>query len=274
MTISRDNFLHRCKNLLLSENLSVVLVGAGNVSWHLAKAISGTGIKLKQVVSRSYENALEVAALAQGALATSSLDLSSCHAELVILAVPYAALEQVIAQLQLPKNACVAHTSGSLPLEVLTEKFGNRAGVFYPLQTFSKGAETKFNKVPILLEAGDQKTFCLLEEVAHKLSRKVVAIDSEKRKQLHLAAVFACNFTNHLLGISRELLEIANLDTTLLQPLIEETIHKALVNPPFEVQTGPAARGDKEVINRHLLMLQQHPADQELYDLLRMSIEQ
>src|SRR5690606_26963870 len=131
-----------------------------------------------------------------------------------------AALEEVIAQLQLPKNACVAHTSGSLPLEVLSKKFGDKAGVFYPLQTFSKGTETKFNKVPILLEAPDPKTFCLLEEVARKLSRKVVSLDSEKRKQLHLAAVFACNFSNHLLGIGQTLLQEAGLDHTLLHPLI------------------------------------------------------
>src|SRR5690606_12757332 len=122
-----------------------------------------------------------------------------------------------------PENAVVAHTSGSISLEVLQHKTGIRPGVFYPLQTFTKGTPVDFLKIPFLIE-GEKGAYHVLKDLAQGMSAKVLLAHSDQRQQLHLSAVFACNFTNHLLGISRELLEIANLDTTLLQPLIEETI--------------------------------------------------
>jgi predicted short-subunit dehydrogenase-like oxidoreductase (DUF2520 family) len=157
---------------------------------------------------------------------------------------------------------------------VLEQIPGARASVFYPLQTFSKSKPVDFQTVPVLLESEDEQTLHALQSVAASISREVHLVSSNKRKQLHLAAVFACNFTNHLLGISREILQQAALPPTLLQPLIQETIAKAAQQPPFQVQTGPAIRHDQNVIEEHLHMLQDYPTYQQLYQQLTNSIQQ
>ncbi len=261
--------------LTIDEHLSVVLIGAGNVAWHLAQALQEykkSDTDVVQIYSRNLNRARGLAALINGASATNSLDFSDSAANIFLIAVPDAAIEQVVAQAKFPANAVVAHTSGSIPLEALS-KIGPNCGVFYPLQTFTKGKPVDFTKVPILLE-GNELVYNKLWRLALGMSPRITFVSSWQRQQLHLAAVFACNFTNHLLGISHHILDLANLDLKLLRPLIEETMNKALQNPPFGVQTGPAVRGDKNVINRHLHMLQQHPNYQEIYDVLSASIEQ
>lgn len=151
---------------------------------------------------------------------------------------------------------------------------GARSGVFYPLQTFSKSKPVDLTHTPLLIEAEEEEALQQLTQLAHTLSTQVHSVSSDARKQLHLAAVFACNFTNHLLGISRQLLEEAHLPQTLLQPLISETFTKASQQPPFTVQTGPAIRGDQNVMQEHLRLLQQHPRYQTLYQQLSDSIQE
>jgi predicted short-subunit dehydrogenase-like oxidoreductase (DUF2520 family) len=124
------------------------------------------------------------------------------------------------------------------------------------------------------VEAADAETADALKSLAATITRQVVALSSEDRQQLHLAAVFACNFTNHLLGIGQELLLRQHLDPALLQPLIEATFHKALRQPPFQVQTGPAVRGDANILARHQDLLQDQPRYREIYALLSESIRQ
>ncbi|GAB3826534.1 hypothetical protein GCM10028895_37660 [Pontibacter rugosus] len=167
----------------------------------------------------------------------------------------------------------MAHTSGSQPLEIISSIEDAAAGVFYPLQTFSKSKPVDFAQIPLLVESQDETTLQALKLLAQSISSKVEVVGSGARKQLHLAAVFACNFTNHLLGISQQLLQEANLPKELLQPLIQETIAKATQQPPFSVQTGPAVRHDDNVINAHLHMLQEQPQWHEIYRLLTLSIQ-
>jgi predicted short-subunit dehydrogenase-like oxidoreductase (DUF2520 family) len=201
-------------------------------------------------------------------------DLTATDAELVLVAIPDAALTSLASALRVPKGAIVAHTSGSQPLTALQGIAGARAGVFYPLQTFSKAIPVDFKRIPILVEAEDEQTLQKLQQVAASISIEVHTVDSAKRKQLHLAAVFACNFTNHLLGISRELLEKSSLPNTLLLPLIQETVSKAMQQHPFQVQTGPAVRHDQNVIDEHLRLLQDQPLYQRVYQLLTHSIQE
>lgn len=254
--------------------MKIALIGAGNVAWHLGKALHQAGHEVVAVYSRTAANRETLAKLLPPAASISTLDLTATSAELVLIAVPDAALTDVVATIKVQKGTIVAHTSGSQPLAVLQGIVEARIGVFYPLQTFSKSKPVDFKMIPILLEAKNEQTLQTLQNVAASISNEVHTVDSDKRSQLHLAAVFACNFTNHLLGISRELLEQGGLPNTLLQPLITETIAKAIQQHPFQVQTGPAVRHDQNVIDEHLKLLQQYPTYQHLYKLLTQSIQE
>ncbi|WP_187262611.1 Rossmann-like and DUF2520 domain-containing protein [Pontibacter beigongshangensis] len=250
----------------------IALIGAGNVAWHLGQALAAAGHTISYVYSRTAAHRDALAAkLAANPLAHP--DLRKHEIDIAILAVPDAALAQVARALQVPANTIVVHTSGSQPLQALAEKPGVRAGVLYPLQTFSKEKPVNFGTIPILIEATEEQTLQELRALAGSLSQTVHTVTSEARKQLHLAAVFACNFTNHLLGISKDLLRQASLPDTLLQPLIQETMAKAAAYHPFSVQTGPAARGDQNVLEEHLQLLQQQPTYRQIYEVLSSSIQ-
>ncbi|WP_242926560.1 Rossmann-like and DUF2520 domain-containing protein [Pontibacter vulgaris] len=253
--------------------MRIALIGAGNVAWHLAHTAVAAGHQVVALYSRTVEAA---EALAKEFTATQVIptpDFTSVEADIVIIAIPDAAVAAVASQVKVNAGTIVVHTSGSLPLQVLQSINDARIGVFYPLQTFTKGKPVDFKQVPVLLEAENESTLTLLKAFAQSISQHVIEVTSEKRKHLHLAAVFACNFTNHLLGISREILLEADLPATLLQPLIQETIQKAASQHPFLVQTGPAIRRDENVIKTHLHLLQNHPQYQQLYQQLTQSIQ-
>ncbi|MBF9251763.1 DUF2520 domain-containing protein [Pontibacter sp. 172403-2] len=254
--------------------MKIAFIGAGNVAWHLSQALAAAGHEITAVYSRSATSREALARLLPAAKPVASLaELAGMAADIILIAVPDAVIATVAQQLQVPPGTLVAHTSGSQPLAILEDINGARTGVFYPLQTFSKAKAVDFKAVPLLIEARDEQALQKLEQLAQSISDQVQRVSSEARRQLHLAAVFACNFTNHLLGISRELLQEANLPPGLLQPLIHETIAKAALHPPFEVQTGPAVRHDENVIAGHLHLLAQHPRYSELYRQLTDSIQ-
>lgn len=253
--------------------MKTTLIGSGNVAWHLGKALQQARHDIVAVYSPTAAHREALAQVLPPAKAVDSLDLRATGAELFVIAVPDAAIASVAAAVRVPDSAIVVHTSGSQPLAALQGIAGARPGVFYPLQTFSKSKSVDFSTTPILIEAEDEQTLQILQAVASTISQEVHQVDSFKRKQLHLAAVFACNFTNHLLGISRQLLHQAALPDTLLQPLIQETIAKAMQNHPFQVQTGPAVRHDQNVIEEHLRLLQDQPLYQQVYQLLTQSIQ-
>lgn len=253
--------------------MTITFIGSGNVAWHLSQALQQTGHSVTGIFSRNTATADALVQQLPQATRLPSLYLTDTHTDVVLIAVPDAALPQVAQELQVQPGTLVAHTSGSQPLHMLQTIAGARVGVFYPLQTFSKSKPLDLEQVPILVEATEQDTLQQLQQLAHSLTDKVHTAASGTRRQLHLAAVFACNFTNHLLGISQQLLQEASLTNELLQPLIQETIAKAMQQHPYSVQTGPAIRHDQIVIDTHLQMLQQHPHLQELYHLLTQSIQ-
>lgn len=254
--------------------MKIAFIGAGNVAWHLAQALAAAGHAVTAIYSRNAAHREALAKLLPQASSVASLPaLAATQPDVILVAVPDDAIASVAQQLHVQPGTVVAHTSGSQPLAILASITGARAGVFYPLQTFSKAKPVDFKEIPLLLEAPDAQALKQLEQLAQSISGQVQQVSSASRGQLHLAAVFACNFTNHLLGISRQLLQEAGLPLTLLQPLIHETIAKALQHPPFQVQTGPAARHDENVIATHLHQLAQHPHYQALYRQLTDSIQ-
>ena len=143
----------------------------------------------------------------------------------------------------------------------------------YPLQTFSKNKSIDFSNIPLCLEASNENALTLLKGIAGKLSSNITEVDSDKRKILHLAAVFACNFTNHLYALADEVLTANGLDFDILRPLIEETVSKVQNELPLNVQTRPAIRNDNETIKKHEELLKQQPALLEIYKTLSDSIK-
>ncbi|MDX5347471.1 MAG: DUF2520 domain-containing protein [Hymenobacteraceae bacterium] len=255
-----------------SQPLKIVLLGAGNVAWHLALALEQAGHRVQTIYNRHLHKAQELAVQLQQAEATTASDFSKLKADVFILTVADQALPEVLQQAVFPEGSLVVHTSGSHDLSVFSEKQLINGGVFYPLQTFSKSKPVDFKNVPVCIEAARETDKQLLQQLAQSISNKVAYVTSAERRVLHVAAVFACNFTNHLLGISHDILERSHLDATLLHPLIQETVDKATHFPPFSVQTGPAARGDENIIHKHLQMLQDEPVYRQLYYLLSESI--
>jgi len=259
--------------------MRISFVGAGNVAWHLSQALEQAGHHIVEVYSRDARNARRLVNKLYDTQIAPDLDFSENPAELIILAMPDDALFHVCSNIILPDNCTVVHTSGTKTLTELDSlisiygDFPAKTGVFYPLQTFSKDVPIDFSDVPLCIEATDSPTEQLLIGLAQDISNVVYLMNSDERKILHVAAVFACNFTNHLLAISERLLSVENLEFSLLKPLIQETIRKALeASNPAIVQTGPARRGDRQTMEKHLEYLDKYPQWQGLYEVLSESI--
>jgi predicted short-subunit dehydrogenase-like oxidoreductase (DUF2520 family) len=251
---------------------SVSLIGSGNVAWHLSQALEKAGHQVREIYSRGTEHAEKVADKLYDAQVVTTLDFSESTSTIFLLCVSDDAIGGVADQIILPdEDAILCHTSGSQPLEVLAGRL--HTGVFYPLQTFSKSRRVDVGNVPFCIEASDGETENTLVDLAQSLSQTVYLVNSQERRTLHIGAVFAGNFTNHLLALAQQLLSQEGLEFDLLKPLIRETVEKALEAPdPAAVQTGPAVRRDYQVINAHLDYLQHMPHRQALYKILSDSI--
>ncbi len=262
--------------------MNISFIGAGNVAWHLTQKLENAGHSIIDVFSRDIQNAKSLAAQLYDTDVKHDLNYSESPSQVFVIAVKDSALEEVVERLVLPENAILVNTSGTLPLETLeklVEVYSDVpvcTGVFYPLQTFTREEPLASGEIPFCIEASDQQTAEKLVSLAQSISRNVYEIDSEERKILHIAAVFANNFTNHLLSVSADVLEREGLDFEMLGPLITETYRKALAaGDPSFVQTGPARRGDWETTNNHLAYLQAaSPEWAKLYRTISESIRE
>ena len=246
--------------------MDIVLVGSGNVATHLGGALVGAGHRVKQVYSRTAAHAV---ALADTLDAEAITDLAAIdtHADIYILAVKDDAIAAVAEQLPGTLQGVVVHTAGSVDIAVF-DGYVAVHGVFYPLQTFSKAKLVDFATIPIAVEASDDTTLAVLETLAASISNRTFRCDSKQRLSLHVAAVFACNFTNHFYAIAARILEENRLDFDLIRPLILETAEKAMEHQPADVQTGPAVRHDVRTMAKHRELLKADPALSSLYELV------
>ena len=250
----------------------VTIIGAGNLGSQLGRAMADRGLSIEQVFSRSIEKAQGLA-LAVGAAYTPFLEDITGGADLYMLAVRDDAIESVARALSknLPPSSLLVHTSGARASTVL-EPFFERYGIFYPLQTISRGRPLAVDKVPFCIHANKEAEAEALMAMASRLSGSVHRMEDAERAYLHMAAVFANNFPNHLFAIAHRLLERRGLDFDLLRPLIEETAAKVMDGPPADLQTGPAIRGDANTLQIHLDLLDDEPEIQQLYLQLTRSI--
>ena len=250
--------------------MNIVLLGSGNVATHLALALKAIGENIVQVFSPNLINAKALADRVDSAYINNLAQINS-DADLYIISVKDDAIVEVARKLA-DVNGLVVHTSGTTDIKVLSTEV-KHAGVFYPLQTFSKTKNVDFKTIPLCLEANEASQLELLQLLATRLSNKVYQLDGEKRKVLHLAAVFACNFTNHMYALASQILNANDLHFDIIRPLIAETADKVMLDLPENVQTGPAIRQDEGTINKHLTMLADLPELQEIYQTLSDSIK-
>ena len=188
------------------EDTPIVFIGAGNLATNLAKALYHKGFRIVQVYSRTMESARTLAEKVEAEYTTDLQEVSK-DAKLYIVSLKDAALVDLLPQITEGKqNSLLVHTAGSIPMSIW-EGYAERYGVFYPMQTFSKQREVNFQEVPFFVEAKRPEDVELLKAVAATLSEKVYEASSEQRKSLHLAAVFICNFTNHMYALAADLLE-------------------------------------------------------------------
>lgn len=247
--------------------MEIVLIGSGNVATHMAMALKGAGHRIVQVYSRTMRNA-KLLACKVGANPIDDVDTVHSAADLYIFSVRDTALPEIASQMPLTTGVW-AHTAGSIPVSVLFPH--KERGVLYPLQTFSKEREVNFKDIPLFIEGESIETTTLLKELAEGISENVYFLSGDKRRFLHLAAVFACNFTNHMYTLASEIMGEEEISFRMLNPLIAETAAKAMEMDPHAAQTGPAVRFDEKVIQKHLELLND-PMKKEIYALLSKSI--
>ena len=193
-------------------------------------------------------------------------------ADLYLLAVSDAAITTLAESLPIPAEAAVVHTAGGIGIEALPARF-DRRGVLYPLQTFTQGRSVDFAKIPLFVEGNDDTFTSELEAFARNLSRTVYRADSDRRVRLHLAAVFACNFVNHMYAVAERIAGSAGLPFDVLKPLIAQTAAKALdAASPADVQTGPAVRNDTGTRARHCALLDDDLQLKNIYSIISNSI--
>ena len=250
-------------------NLKICVVGAGNLATQLSEVLAQTGYKIVQVYSRTEESAKQLADRLQTNFTTSTESITA-EADIYFVALKDSAVDKVLSKVEFGDKLLV-HCSGSLPMNILSS-YSDNYGVFYPLQTFSKNRKVDFKKIPIFLEASSEENLNILEEIAHEVSESVTRLNSEKRKSLHIAAVFACNFANHCYTMAAKYLESKDLSFEILRALIMETAQKVQELHPKDAQTGPAIRFDENIINAHLNELNEMPDLQELYNSISKSI--
>ena len=251
--------------------MKIVFIGAGNLAFHLSKALQNGGFTIAQIYSRTKASAKELAD-ALNTQYTTNVGSIVDDATVYIMSVSDSAIGQLTEHLT-TLDGLVVHTAGSVDVNVFEGKIKN-FGVIYPLQTFSKSRTVNFSEIPVFIEANSRDNLHTISKLANAISQKVFYASSDERLQLHLSAVFGCNFVNNLYNVSVQLARKARFDMSVLAPLILETAHKALASGnPEEVQTGPAARNDRDVMKKHIESLSDKPEWKELYKLLSDNIK-
>lgn len=251
---------------------SVVFIGAGNIATSLAFAFKNAGWNIVQVYSRTVSSASHLANMV-GAAPVVSFDDIATSADVYIIAIPDQSIPDVLDGLK-KVSGVVVHTSGSTPMEVLSEVGTGKYGVFYPFQTFSRSKRVDLSDVPIFVEANTNNVLNFLVETGNELSNRVSVLTSENRVWLHVAGVFAGNFTNHILALTYKLAVEHGIAFNVVEPLVEETVKKAFTGNPKDFQTGPAIRNDNSTVRLHSTLLNDFDEQlQKIYNELSLSIQ-
>ena len=245
--------------------MQIIIIGSGNVAYHLAKAFKESGVEVAQIFGRNKPELSKISEKLSIPFSTETI----ADADLYLISVSDTSISEVSTLIK-KENVLVAHTSGSVSREALNGSY--RKSVFYPLQTFSKSKKLDYSKIPFFIDTENENDAVILRNLALKISKNVMFADDEKRKHIHLTAVFACNFVNHLYARAKEISDSQNIPFDYFLPLIDETTQKIHELEPKLAQTGPAVRGDNRVLEIHKQLI----TDEEklkIYKTLNESIK-
>lgn len=248
--------------------MKIGIAGTGNLAWHLCRIAEKSGYAVSQIWGRKPDMAKKLADGVQADHIEHASEFMS-DLDIIFLVVKDDAIESVSAQC--PKGPLLVHCSGTTSIEVIQSE---RRAVCWPIQSFITGKSMSYSQVPVFIEIESDRLEDKLSDLWKKSGMKVFTADSELRKRIHMAAVFAANFSNHMYALSAELLEEDQLSFDLMKPLIFESVERLRTTPPHQAQTGPALRGDKKTMNQHAQYLQGKPELAELYKLISDSIQQ
>ena len=251
--------------------MKVTLIGAGNLATQLGKSLKKVGIIISQVYSRTEASAKSLGELLDTEWLT---DIAKLHdeADIYIFSVKDSVLCELISEVCKGRgDKLFLHTAGSMPMSCFEGKT-KHYGVFYPMQTFSKTKDVNFENIPVFIESNSIETEDAIRRLAYKISKRVITLSSAERKYLHLSAVWACNFTNYCYSVASDLLTQHGIPFDVMLPLIDETTDKIHKISPKEAQTGPAVRGDRNVMNQQLKLMEDREDLQGLYQMLSKGI--
>ncbi len=251
--------------------MRIALIGAGRVASCMGPRLKQAGHTVTGVYSRTLANAEQLAKVV-GSPAFDCLE-SVPEADVYLVMLSDDALLQLApAIVKGREKALFLHTAGSVPMDLWKEAGAKCYGVLYAMQTFSKGADIDWPEVPVFVEGCNPAELEIVRNLASDLSGKVTELSSEGRKKLHVAAVFTCNFSNHMYAIAQKLLATEGVPFSVMLPLVRETARKVETMSPEDAQTGPAIRGDRKVMDQHLELLKEYPEYAELYRLISTDI--
>lgn len=248
----------------------ITIIGAGNVGHNFGLAFRQAGYLIHEIFSKTQNSAL-LLSQTLNCNYTTNLEEISPLADLYIVAVNDDALDSVVKKIKI-KDKPIIHTSGFTSLEVFKQNGFTKYGIFYPVQSFSKNETESLSQLPICVEGNSQEMENLLISLAGSVSNKVFSMDSKKRQALHIASVFANNFSNQMFQIAYEILKSNNISFEIIRPLVSKTAAKIKSELPINTQTGPAKRNDANLIKNHLEYLNENSDYQAIYDLVTKSI--
>ena len=267
--MTRTNIASKNQIIESLDSYNIVMIGAGNVSTHISRHFHSAGHQISCVYSRTEESAQRLSG-ELGVPGTSNMEKVPLEADFFILCVPDHTVAEVAEQLRGRKGIWL-HTAGALSMEVF-HGITNEFGVLYPLQSLSKDRNIQKGHIPFLIEASSLQVMERITALGLSISERVEEVDSHTRLKVHLAAVFANNFSNHMVHVAHQIFEEAKLDAGLLDLLLEETFRKLREMDSFSAQTGPAVRGDLETMNKHRELLKDHPEWEKLYTFISRDI--
>ncbi|MEY3399331.1 MAG: hypothetical protein RL220_1925 [Bacteroidota bacterium] len=241
------------------------IAGTGNVAWHLAEMFTGAGHELLKVYGRNHQSAGNLAIRHSAEVAESAAELKGC--DLVFVSVNDDSIGEVAHSI--PSDVFVIHTSGSASIDVMPQ---HSRGVMWPVQSLTRGEGATYQGMPVVIEASGAEERKLLRNFIEPARVRIYELSGDKRRELHMAAVFASNFPNHMYAIASRLAARAGADFQIMKPLIFGSVEKLRWMDPLQAQTGPAMRGDEKTMERHLEMLNNDPDLREMYRLISESI--
>ncbi len=253
----------------MNELKNITLVGAGNAAWHIGHRLDELGYRVVKIISRKSQRADKLA-IKLNSRVENDFTVSNADSAFVIVAIDDTYLNKVVRKIN-SENTILLHTSGSIGLEVFP-KHVHAYGVLYPFQTLTADVVVDFKEIPLCIEGSDEETLDKIARLARNMSSTVRRMDSQQRRVLHIAGVIGNNFTNHLMALAIDMLEKNKMDKNLLTPLLDETLMKLKKTSPYEAQTGPARRNNKEVIEKHIKLLEDEPSLKKLYSIISDSI--